>query len=100
MTVSRTDDNDSNYGKIENFVNMSPPQAIIRVLHVRGQTILQAGHPFRPPLNLYKEIDLLKSFIARVVHTGPLIAVPLENIRSKAVFVCVNGFVLCYQTPE
>ena len=99
VCVFRTDD-DSNYGEIESFVNILPPQAIIRVLHVQGQTILQAGHPCRPALNLYKEIDLLKSFIARIVRTGPLAAVPLENIRYKAVFVCVNGLFYAIKSPN
>ena len=57
VCVFRTDDNDSNYGEIESFINMSPPQAIIQVLRVQGQSILQqAGHPCRPALNLSRKL--------------------------------------------
>ena len=53
VCVFRTDENDCNYGEIETFVNMSPPQAIIRMFSVQGETILQqAGHPCRPALNV------------------------------------------------
>ena len=55
VCVFRTSENDCNYGEIENFVNMSLPQAIIRVLRVQGQTILQqAGHSCRPALYIRK----------------------------------------------
>ena len=84
VCMFKTNEDDCNYGEIETFVNMSPPQAIIRVLCVQGQTVLQqAGHPCRPALDMYKEVDLLKLFVARVVRNGPLTAIPLENIRSK-----------------
>ena len=33
----KTNEDDCNYGEIETFVNMSPPQAIIQVLRVQGQ---------------------------------------------------------------
>ena len=101
VCVFRTDENDCNYGEIEMFVNTSPPQAIIQILRVQGQTILQqAGHHCRPALNIYKEIDLLNSFVSRVVRNGPLVAVPLENIRSKAVFICINRMFYAIKPPN
>ena len=60
----------------------------------------QAGHPCRPALDMYKEVDLLKLFVARVVRNGPLTAIPLENIQSKAVFVCVNGVFYAIKPPN
>ena len=63
VCMFKTNEDDCNYGEIETFVNMSSPQAIIRVLRVQGQTVLQqAEHPCRPALDMYKEVDLLKLF--------------------------------------
>ena len=97
----KTNASDCNYGEIEMFVNMSPPQAIIRVLRVQGQTVVQqAGHPCRPALDMYKEVDLLKLFVAHVVCNGPLTAIPLENIWSKTVFVYVIGVFYAVKPPN
>ena len=63
----------SRYEEIETFVNTVPPQAIV------------------------KEVDLDK-YITRVVRNGPLVAVSLTNITSKAVLVEMSG--TCYAVKE
>ena len=49
---------------------------------------------------MYKEIDLLNLFVASLVRNGPLIAVPLENIGSNAVFICISGMFYAIKLPN
>ena len=88
VCVFKTSSNMRSYGEIDTFVNISSPQAIIRVLKAEQPSILrQAGPPCRRTLAIYKEVDLLDNYITRVARNGPLVAVPLKNIISKAVLV-------------
>lgn len=89
MCVFETEDRLQSFGRIMVFVNMSPPQAHIRPFLPSTQTLTRAGPPCRPSLALYKEGDLLNSFILIVeeVSTAPLVAVPVNNIQGKVIVV-------------
>ena len=64
VCIYSTSEKQHNFGRIETFVNTSPPQALIRTLSHSQESILQqAGPPFRPALALYKDVDLLATFI-------------------------------------
>lgn len=68
---------------------ISPPTALIRPFLQPTQTLNQAGPPCRPSLTVYKDVDLLNSYISIVedILTPPLLAVPIENIQGKVVLV-------------
>lgn len=90
MCVFVTEDRLQRFGRIMAFVKTSPPQALIRPFLQSSQTLLtQAGPPCRPSLALYKDVDLLNSFISIVeeVSTAPLVAVPVDNIQRKVILV-------------
>lgn len=83
-------DSKQHFGRIVLFVNTPSPQALVRELHQPSQSLLkQAGPPCRPALAMYKDIDLLNSYITVVEETlsNPLLAVPLVNIQRKMFFV-------------
>ena len=64
VCIYSTSEKQRNFGRIETFVNTSPPQALIRTLSHSQESILQqAGPPFKPALALYKDVDLLATFI-------------------------------------
>ena len=97
VCVFKTGSNMHRYGEIETFMNISPPQAIIRVFKVEGQSILQqARQPCRRTLAVYKDVDLLDNYITRVVRNGPLVAV--HNIKSYASQQIGN--LLCYHGTQ
>lgn len=78
------------FGRVIVFVNMSSPQALVRTFHQPPQSLLkQAGPPCRPTLAVYKDVDLLNSFITVVEESAatPLLAVPIKDIQGKVVLV-------------
>lgn len=82
-------DNKPHFGRIVIFVN-TPPRALIREFHQPSQSLLkQAGPLCRPTLAVYKEVDMLNSFITIVeeIHSTPLLSVPITAIQSKVTFV-------------
>ena len=55
-------------------------------------TILIMQHrniPLKPTLEVYKDVDILNSFITVVkeIHTTPLLPVPITAIQGKVIFV-------------
>ena len=55
------------YGCIEFFVAMPEPTALVFVFHDNDISLMrQSGHPCRPQLCTYKEIDLLSTFFKSV----------------------------------
>lgn len=101
VCVFKTGGSTCRYGEIEIFVNTSPPKALIRVLKVQGESILQqAGHPCRPTLAPYKEVDLLNKYVTRVTRNGPLTAVPLRNIEAKVVLMNITGTLYAIKEPN
>lgn len=86
----KTSDNKKHFGRLVLFVNTPSPQALVREFHQPPQSLLkQAGPPCRPALAMYKDVDLLNSFITVVeeVHSTPLLAIPIVAIQGKMVFV-------------
>ena len=62
--------------------------ALIHKFDKLPQSILQqAGPPCRTILSVYKDVDLLNTFIVNVRETTELIAVPLTALKGKVVFV-------------
>ena len=83
------------FGRIELFVLSPTPSILLRQLRPVEQSILrQAGHPCRPQLTVYQQVDLLNSYILPVViptSSTPLISVSLDQcVVSKAVIVSVT----------
>ena len=86
----KTTDNKTHYGRIMLFVNTPSPSALIREFCQPSQSLLQqAGPPCRASLTVYKEFDLLSSFItlAEESFTAPLLAIPITFIQGKVVVV-------------
>lgn len=91
------------FGVIELFISAPTPCVLLRQLHQTQQTLLQsAGHPCRDILKVYKQVDLLSSFMVSVDPTvhSPLIAITFDNIRSKVVFLSVLGHHYCVVQPN
>ena len=91
------------FGAIELFVFSSTPCALIRKIHIAQTSLLNlAGYPSRPSLLAYRQVDLLRHHIAPVdlSVTTPLVAVPLENVLSKVVFVNAFGLSCCIMQPN
>lgn len=83
-------DNKQHFGRILLFINTPSPQVIVKEFYQPSQSLLkQAGPPCRPVLAMYKDIDLLNSYITVVEETpsNPLLAIPLLDIKEKMVFV-------------
>ena len=90
ICVFESGDRRQRFGRIMSFANIAPPKALVRVFHQPAQTLLnQAGPPCRPSLAVYKDVDLLNSYISVVeaISTAPLLAVSIENIQGKVVLV-------------
>lgn len=84
------DDNKMHFGRIMLFVNTNTTLALVREFVQPRQSLLQqAGPPCRTTLALYKEVDLLSSFIAIVEERcdTPLLTVPVTSIQGKVVIV-------------
>ena len=84
------------FGQIEVFSLDPKPAALLRKLEPLTTSLInQAGHPCRPSLSLYQEIDLLSSFIIPVQLPSArsiLLSIPLdEYVFSKAVLVSASG---------
>ena len=91
------------FGAIELFVFSSAPCALIRKIHIAQTSLLNlAGYPSRPSLLAYRQVDLLSHHIAPVdlSVTTPLVAVPLENVLSKVVFVNAFDLSCCIMQPN
>ena len=85
------------FGRIVLFVNTPSPQAIVWELNQPSQSLLkQAGPPCRPALAMYKDTDLLNSYITVVEETpsNPLLAIPLVDIQTKLVKSDVSTYVI------
>lgn len=83
-------DGQKHFGRIVLFVNSPSPQVLIREFHQPSQSLLQqAGPPCRPTLAIYKEVDILNSFITTIQENSasPLLAIPITDILRKLVFV-------------
>ena len=83
------------FGRIELFVLSPTPSILLRQLQPEEQSLLQeAGHPCRPQLAIYQQVDLLNSYIVPVIiptSSTPLMSVSLDQcILSKAVIVSVS----------
>ena len=69
---------------------MPIPQALVYKFHQPSESLLvQAGPPCRPVLPVYKDIDLLRSFLTIIEDATSLLAVPITAIQGKA-FVVKN----------
>lgn len=83
------------FGRIELFVLSPRPSALLRKLQPEDKSLInEAGHPCRPQLTLYREVDLLSSYIIPIAiptSSTPLISVSLDQcVLSKAVVVSVS----------
>lgn len=84
------------FGRIELFVMSPTPFALLRMLQPLDKSLInEAGHPCRPQLTLYCQVDLLSSYIVPVAiptSSTPLISISLDHyILSKAVLVSVSS---------
>jgi hypothetical protein len=71
------------------------PSALLRKLQPADKSLInEAGHPCRPQLTLYRQVDLLSSYIVPIViptSSTPLISISLDQcVLSKAVIVSVS----------
>ena len=86
----KTADNKTHFGRIMLFVNTTSPLALVREFHQPSQSLLQqAGPPCRATLAVYKDYDLLSSFVTVVEETctASLLAIPIKSIQGKVVIV-------------
>lgn len=90
----KADDSETHFGHITLFVNRTLPPTLVCEFHQPSQSIFQqAGPPCRAMLAVYKEFDLLSSFI-RIVEescTAPLIAILITFIQGKVVVVKIKS---------
>ena len=91
----QTADSETNFGCILLFVNSTSPLALVHEFHRPSQSILQqAGPPCQATLAVYKEYDLLSSFITVVDETctAPLLAIPIAEQGScsekSGLYIC------------
>ena len=101
----QTADGETHFGRITLFVNSSrtSPLALVREFHQPSQSILQqAGPPCRAKLAVYKEYDLLSSFITVVDEscTAPIRAIPITFIQSKVVVVKNQVYTYAVKQPN
>ena len=86
----KTADNKTHSGRIMLFVNTTSPLALVCEFHQPSQSLLQqAGPPCRAMLAVYKDYDLLSSFITVLeeTYTASLLAIPIKFIQGKVVVV-------------
>ena len=79
-------DSQKHFGRIVLFVNSPSPQALVREFYQPSQSLLQQAGPLcQPPLAIYKEVDILNSFITNVQenNASPLLTVPITDIQGK-----------------
>ena len=82
------------FGRIELFVLSPIPSILLRQLQPEERSLLQeAGHPCRPQLAIYQQVDLNSYIVTVIIPTSsiPLMSVSLDQcILSKAVTVSVS----------
>ena len=90
------------FGQIEIFVNKPVEGALVRVLTQREHSLMkEAGHPCRPQLLVYKDVDLLSSFFCPIVSTtNQLIHVPIDCICSKVVSIYTSSSIYLILQPN
>ena len=84
-----TDDN-IGYGQIQFFVTIPVPKALINVLSFDEGSMMEiSGNPCRPQLAVYKEIDLISTFLNLVYNstTSNLHSINICNIIGKPVMI-------------
>ena len=85
----------SSFGWIELFILSPRPSVLLRKLQPVDKSLInEAGHPCRPQLTVYRQVNLLSSYIVPIAiptSSTPLICVSLDQcVLSKAVIVSVS----------
>lgn len=90
------------YGKIEIFTASPIVTALVRQLKPLGQSLTsKAGNPCRHQLDIYRQVDLLSSYIVPVdLLNCSLIAIPVDCIISKVVIVSTSENHYCVIQPN
>ena len=90
-----TRDDTTHFGRIELFITLPTPTALIWELEPLSESLLQkGGHPCRSSLNIYQQVDILNNYIVPLKGVTPstqLVRVPIEHILSKLVFITITS---------
>jgi len=89
------------YGQITVFLFGPPPVALIKRCDVCETSLMQsAGHPCRPLLSKYKEIDLLETIVVPITISANLTAVNVDDICSTSVIIKSQGKTYLFNQPN
>ena len=91
------------FGKMECFTITPKAYALVREVSRTNVAIMdEAGHPCRDSLDVYKQANILGSFIVQILPAndqGRLLAIPIEDI-SKVVLLSVSNKHYCIVQPN